>query len=68
MYAVTRTGMEVKSFQIELKSVMSGRNLGIITVPLINLMTAIPTIITRNTKASPTDNADVYLKESATQK
>lgn len=54
----------MKSFQNEFKSVMSGSNLGIITVPLINLITAIPAIITRNTTASPTDNADVYLKES----
>lgn len=58
----------MKSFQNEVKSVTSGSNLGIITVPLINLIIAIPTVMTRNTTARATDKADVNLKESANEK
>ena len=34
--------------------------------PSINLIIAIPAVMTTNTMANPTDNADVYLKESNT--
>lgn len=66
MYAVTRTGTTVKSFQNDVKSVTSGSNLGIIIPPLINFMIEIPIVMTRNTTASATDKAEVNLKESAT--
>lgn len=49
----------------EVKLVTSGSNLGIATPPLINFMMEIPAVMTRNTTARATDNADVYLKESA---
>lgn len=65
MYAVTRTGTTVKRLRTEDRSVTSGNNLGIRTVPSINLKSVIPTVITRKTTASATDNADVYLNESA---
>lgn len=68
MYAVTRTGTTVKSSQNEVRSVTLGSNLGIIMLPFINLITVIPTVITRNTTARATDKADVYLKESANTK
>ena len=68
MYAVTRTGTTVNSFQNDVKSVTSGSNLGIKMLPSTNLMTVIPTVITRNTTASATERADVYLNESATTK
>lgn len=67
MYAVTRTGTTVKSFQNDVKSVTLGSNLGIIILPLINLRTVIPTVITRNTTARATDKVDVNLKESASR-
>lgn len=62
---MTRTGTTVKIFQKDAKSVTLGSNLGIATPPLINLMTEIPTMITRNTTAKATDNAEVNLSESA---
>lgn len=65
MYAVTRTGTTVKRLRTDVKLVTSGNNLGIRTVPFINLKSVIPTVITRNTTASATDKADVYLNESA---
>lgn len=65
MYAVTRTGTTVKRLRTDVRSVTSGNSLGIRIVPFINLKTVIPTVITRNTTASPTDKADVYLNESA---
>lgn len=65
---MTRTGTTVKRFKNDDKLVTSGSNLGIITPPLINLITEIPIVMTRNTTASPTDNADVYLNESANRK
>lgn len=68
MYAVTRTGTTVKRFKTDDKLVTSGSILGIITPPLINLITEIPIVITRNTTASATDKADVYLNESANRK
>lgn len=68
MYAVTRTGTTVKSFKKDVKSVTSGSNLGIIMLPFTNLITVIPTVITRNTTAKATDKADVKLNESATKK
>lgn len=46
-------------------SLTSGSNLGIPILPSINLITVIPTVITRNTTARPTDKADVKLNESA---
>lgn len=66
MYAVTRTGTTVKSFQNDVKSVTSGRNLGIEMLPLISLIAVIPTVIIRNATANPTDNPEVKLNESAT--
>lgn len=66
MYAVTRTGTTVKSLKNDETLVTSGNNLGIAMLPLNNLTTVIPTVITRNTTASATDKADVKLNESAT--
>lgn len=68
MYAVTRTGTTVNSLNTDVTSVTSGSNLGIIMLPLINLKIVIPAVTTRNTTASATDNADVYLNESASMK
>lgn len=65
MYAVTRTGTTVKRLTNDIRLGTSGNNLGIRTVPFINLKSVIPTVITRNTTASATDKADVYLNESA---
>lgn len=65
---MTRTGTTVKSLIADDKLVTSGSNRGIITPPLINLTIEIPMVITRNTTASATDNADVNLKESAAKK
>ena len=65
MNAVTRTGTTVKRFQKDVKSLTSGSNLGIATPPLISFMMEIPAVMTRNTTARATDNADVNLKESA---
>lgn len=65
---MTRTGTTVKSLKNDVRSVISGSNLGIITPPLINFIMEIPTVITRNTTARATDKADVYLNESATTK
>lgn len=47
------------------RSVMIGKSLGIIIPPLMILTIEIPTTMTRKTPASPTDNADVNLNESA---
>lgn len=66
MYAVTRIGTTVKSFQNDVKSVTSGSNLGIEMPPLISLITVIPTVITRNATANPTDKPEVKLNESET--
>ena len=65
MNAVTRTGTTVKRFKKDVKSLTSGSNLGIATPPLISFMMEIPAVMTRNTTARATDNADVNLKESA---
>ena len=65
MYAVTRTGIAVKRFQKDVRSDISGSNLGIIILPFINLVTVIPTVIIRNTIVRPTESADVNFKESA---
>lgn len=56
----------MKRLSNDVKSVTSGINLGILTPPLINLMIAIPTVITRNTTARATDKADVNFNESVT--
>lgn len=37
-------------------------------LPFTNLTIAIPAVIATNTMANPTDNADVYLSESASTK
>lgn len=55
----------MKSLKNDVRSCTSGSSLGINTVPLISLKTVMPTVITRKTTASATDNADVNLKESA---
>lgn len=68
MYAVTRTGTTVKRFKNDVKSVTLGSNLGIEMLPFINLIRVIPTVITRNTTASPTDMPDVIFNESASKK
>lgn len=47
--------------------VTSGKSLGISIPPLKILTIEIPTAMTRKTTASPTDRADVNLKESAEQ-
>lgn len=65
---MTRTGTTVKSFKTDDKSVTSGSIRGIATPPLANLIIEIPMVITRNTTARATDNADVNLKESAAKK
>lgn len=67
MYAVTSTGTTVKRLKTEAESVISGSNLGNLTPLLNNFTIEIPTVITRNTIASATDNADVKLKESVMQ-
>lgn len=48
-------------------SVMTGKSLGISIPPLKILTIEIPTAMTRKTTASPTDRADVNLKESASR-
>ena len=63
---MTRTGTAVKRFKNDVKSVISGSNLGIEMLPFINIVTVIPTVTTRNTTASATDKADVNFNESAT--
>lgn len=62
---MTRTGTTVKHLKNDDTSATSGSNLGIPILPSINLITVIPTVITRNTTARATDKADVKLKESA---
>ena len=64
---MTRTGTTVKRFKNDVTSVTSGSNLGIEMLPFINLITVIPTVITRKTTARATDKADVNLNESATK-
>lgn len=61
---MTRTGTTVKSFQIELISVISGSNRGIAILPSNHLKTVIPAVITRKTIASATAKPDVKLNES----
>lgn len=58
----------MKRFHTEDKSVSWGNSLGIDTVPLSNLTTAMPAVMTTNTTARPTDKADVYLNESSEEK
>jgi len=65
MYAVTRIGTTVKRFQTDVKSGISANNLGIEISPFSNFITAIPAVTTTKTTARATDNAEVYLKESA---
>jgi len=55
----------MKSFKNEVKSTISGNNLGALTVPLNNFTITIPAVITTNTTASATDNVEVNFKESA---
>lgn len=57
----------MKSLRNDVRSYTSGSNLGINVVPSISLKTVIPTVMTRKTTASATDNADVNLNESATR-
>ena len=64
---MTSTGTTVNRLKNDDKSVMTGKSLGISIPPLIILTIEIPTAITRKTTASPTDKADVNLKESATR-
>ena len=59
MYAVTRTGTAVKSFQIELRSSNSGKSLGIAIVPSMSFIMAIPAVMTTKITARATDRADV---------
>lgn len=54
----------MKSFQIELISVISGSNRGIAILPSNHLKTVIPAVITRKTNASATAKPDVKLNES----
>lgn len=68
MNDVTRTGTTVKSFQTDVISVTSGRNLGMAILPLNNLIVAIPAVITRKMTASATAKVDEYLNESAHMK
>lgn len=55
----------MNSSKTDAASVMIGKSLGISRPPLIILIIEIPTAMTRKTIASPTDNADVNLNESA---
>lgn len=64
IYAVTRIGIVVKSFQNDAWSTTSGNNEGTFMVPSNNFTIATPAVIATNTIAKPTDNADVYLSES----
>ena len=59
-------GIVVKSFQKDSRPVNFGINRGITMLPSINLTIAMPAVITTNTIANPTDNAEVYLSESDT--
>lgn len=56
--------MVVKSFQKDSSSVSLGIKRGILMLPLTNFRIARPAVITTNTIASATDNAEVYLSES----
>lgn len=49
----------MKRLKADVKSTISGNNLGIEMLPVINLKNVIPAVITRNTTASATDNAEV---------
>jgi len=64
---VTRTGTAVNSFQTELTPSISGKSLGISTVPWMSLTIATPAVMTTKTTARATDSADVYLNESVTK-
>lgn len=66
MYAVTRIGIVVKSFQKDSWPVNFGINRGIPMLPFISLIITTPAVITTKTTANPTDNAEVYLNESET--
>ena len=66
MQALTSTGATVKSLTNDMKSVITGKSLGIPMSPLIILTIEIPTAMTRKTIASATDSADVNLNESPT--
>lgn len=68
MKAVTRTGTTVKSFQTDATSVTLGKNLGMLILPLNNLIIAIPAVITTKTIARATAKVDVYFNESACMK
>lgn len=60
-------GMVVKSFQNDAWSTSLGIKRGNSMLPSINLKIATPAVIATNTTAKATDNADVYLKESASK-
>lgn len=61
----TSTGTVVNNLETDVPSVIIGKSLGIIFSPLMILKIEIPTAMTRKTAASPIDNADVNLNESA---
>lgn len=58
----------MKSLQNALMPSSLGIKCGISMLPFTNLTIAIPAVIATNTMANPTDNADVYLSESASTK
>lgn len=58
----------MNSCQKDVISVTFGSHLGIAMLPFSSLIIVIPAVTTTNTTASPTDNADVYLNESAREK
>lgn len=66
MKAETKIGIVVKSFQKDSRPVNFGIKRGISMLPSVNLTIAMPAVITTNTIANPTDNAEVYLSESDT--
>ena len=53
--------------QTELIPSISGKSLGISTVPSMSLTIATPAVMTTKTTARATDSADVYLNESVTK-
>lgn len=65
---MTRTGKVVKSFQNDAWLEISGNRRSMEMLPSIAFTMATPAVITTNTMAKPTDNADVYLNESNTVK
>lgn len=62
---MTSTGTTVNNFHTEEILEIVGSHLGIAILPSISFTTAIPAVMTTKTTASATDNADVYLSESA---